>query len=118
MIMEVEAPGEVPQIAVVPGSTRHRVSSRPCTLAATIDEVGGATPAAARERLLGQGRHEFDPTQPDEVHGSGDVVTAIYLIDRPDLDPTHRYYQKAVTERRGDGRWYVIDTNQCESWTA
>ena len=39
------------------------------------------------------------------------------VLVRADLDPTHRYYQKAVTERRADGRWYVIDTNQCESWT-
>lgn len=92
-------------------------TARACTVALTIDDVGGATPAEARERLLELGRHEFDITKPDEVTGSGDEVTAIYVVDRPDLDPTHRYYQKAVTERREDGRWYVIDMNQCESWT-
>lgn len=88
-----------------------------CTGGMPIDDIGGATPAEARERLLGPGRNEFDVTQPDEVRGSGDEVTAIYFIDRPDLDPTHRYYQQAVTVRRPDGRWYVTDANRCESGT-
>ena len=92
--------------------------ARFCTVGMTIDEVGGATPAEARLRILELGRHEFDPTAPDEVHRSDDEVTAIYVVDRPDLDPTHRYYQKAVTVRRGDGRWYVTDMNMCESWPA
>jgi hypothetical protein len=98
-------------------ATRPSISKM-CTAAASIDEVGAATPEAARVRWAAQYRLDVDIERPDRVSGSGDSVTARYLLDRPDLDSSRTYFRAIVTERDDDGVWRVVSANHCEEWTS
>ena len=88
------------RLTVIPYSYNWGMWDR---VAAAIDEVGAATPEAARVRWAAQFSLEVDVEQPDRVNGSGDRITARYLLDRPDLDPSRTAFQEIVTERGDDG---------------
>lgn len=100
------------------------VSARPststaCTLGAAIDEVGGPTAAASRARWAAATEMGVDIEHPDETSGSGDRVTATYVLDGPDrgpADPDRTYYWEVVTERGSDDVWRVTEANTCEEW--
>ncbi len=86
-----------------------------CTLAATIDEVGAATPEAAWIRLATESRPDFEVKPADHTSGSGDRVTARYLHGPKHGrgGPDTRYYQEVVTERGSDHVWRVVSANEC-----
>lgn len=100
-------------------ATRPSVSKL-CTLGASIDEVGAATPEAARIRWAAQLGLDVDIEAPDRVSGSGDRVTARYHLEAPDVpvaDPDRTWFQEVVTERDDDGVWRVASANECQQWT-
>ena len=93
--------------------------SKACTVAASIDEVGAATPEAARIRWARQNSRDIDIEHPDRTSGSGDHVTATYILERPAADwadPDHTYLQEVVTERGNDDVWRVVSANKCTQW--
>jgi hypothetical protein len=117
LILRIAAVVVVGGLGLAWAATRPSLS-KACTVAAAIDEVGAATPGAARVRWAAQYPLEVDVEQPDRVNGSGDRITATYLLDRPDLDPSRIAFQEIVTERGDDGVWRVASANECEEWTS
>ena len=53
--------------------------SKACTVAASIDEVGAATPEAARIRWARKTSLDVDIEDPDRTSGSGDHVTVVLM---------------------------------------
>lgn len=93
--------------------------SKFCTVAGSIDEVGAATPGAARTRWAASVNLEIDIEAPDSTTVSGDRLTATYLLERPRTkwaNPDHTYLQEIVTERSDDDVWRVTGANKCERW--
>lgn len=95
-------------------------TSKACTLGASQDEVGAGTPEAARIRWAAEHDLGVDGEHPDRTSGSGDRVTATYVLDGPPRgpsDPDRTYLQEIVTERGDDGVWRVASANTCEQWS-
>ncbi|MCU1499922.1 MAG: hypothetical protein JWM47_3875 [Acidimicrobiales bacterium] len=93
---------------------------RACQLAGAIDTVGAPTATDARARWAAELDLGIDVDRPDEVSGSGDRITAIYLLDRPEhapIDPSRTYYRQMIVERDARGVWRVVDANRCTRWT-
>jgi len=108
----------VSALGVVWVATRPSTSTA-CTLGATRDEVGAPTPEASRARWPTEHGLGIDVEHPGRTSGSGDRVTATYVLDGPERGPTdldRTYFRKVVTERGADGVWRVVSVNTCEQW--
>lgn len=104
-------------------ATTRPSTSTACTLGGSINVAspGAATPEGARSRWAAELHLEIDVERPDRVSGSGDTVTATYLLDRPDLEPVtpnRTHFREIVTERGDDRVWRVVDSRRCEQWTS
>lgn len=117
--------GAAAALVVVGGLASAWVLSRPtvskfCVGGAPIDEVGAATPEAARRRWSSQYPSEYEIERPERTSVSGDRATAIYLLPTPEVDwanPDHTYFRQIVTERGDDEVWRVVGASRCEQWS-
>ncbi|HRW37311.1 MAG: hypothetical protein KDB04_16975 [Acidimicrobiales bacterium] len=94
--------------------------NRICIGGGVLDEVGAETAEAARLRWGAQYDLDYDIAHPDDLRGSGDRVTAVYLKPTPEADwgdPSHIYSEQITTQRNAEGVWHVVDGGSCEEWT-
>ncbi len=93
--------------------TTRPSTSRACTLGATIDEV---TPGASRAQWATEHGLGMMSSNLDRTSGSGDRVTATYVLDGPGrgpTDPDRAYLRRVVTERGADDVWRVVSGYWC-----
>ncbi|MCU1358579.1 MAG: hypothetical protein JWM89_3997 [Acidimicrobiales bacterium] len=97
----------------------HPATAKGCILS-SIDAPGAGTPEAARVRWAAGVERGINVERPDRTSGSGDHITATYLLDPPKggwTPPDRTHYQELVTDRGDDGVWRVTAANRCEEWT-